>query len=66
MANDQIRKLIKSIQTRTEQLVRERDALRTLHQELHDLLEDCDQGVDEIQNGLRDIESGIDTISQTI
>ena len=57
---------LKEIDKLTDKLAGARTELRIASQDLEDILEDADIAVREISEGLRLVESGIDTASQLI
>lgn len=54
------------IEKQKEVLGKDRDKLRDLYQDLQEIVESCDNGIDLIESGLREIRNGIDEMSQFI
>ena len=59
----EIKKVLKKIETRKNRVAKIRDELRVLHSEAGELLESIDDGVENIEVGLRYVESGCDDLS---
>lgn len=63
---DKILALIKSIEKEKDIIANHRDILRKIEIELTDLIESFDRGIESINNGLIDIQIGIDSLSEQI
>lgn len=61
---ERVKELMEKAEKAKAVIAAERDTLRQLHSELEDILESVDEGIDEISDGLRYLESGIDRMSQ--
>lgn len=47
-------------------IAKERDKLRDIYSELEMIVESFDEGIDGLENGKREIEASIDTLSQYV
>lgn len=65
-SEDAIRKLLTKIDNQKQALSDARDELRQTYCDLQDIVESTDDGIDEINSGLRLIEDGLGTVSQHI
>ena len=62
--NKQIKTILIKIEKSKKVISKERDKLRSVYIELEDILETLDEGTDDINVGLKYIESGIDEVSK--
>ena len=60
----EIKRVLNVIKTSSKKISDERDKLRELNSELNDLLDSFNRGVEELDEGARLIESGIDALSE--
>ena len=58
--------VLATIETAKQNIAKERDKLRKIYDELDALLESFNTGIDNIENGKREIEIGIDELSQYV
>lgn len=61
-----IKKVLKLIEESKTKIGKERDILRSLNNEIEDLLESLDSGLESIESGKREIESGLEYLSQQV
>ncbi len=62
----EIKELLKQIESSKIRLAHERDKLRALVEEVTELIDITDRGVESIDIGLRELEGGIDTLSEKV
>jgi len=63
---DFVEQITKRIKESKERVARERDKIRLLHDDLGDLLETYDRGIEELEEGLRNFKSGVEVLSEFI
>lgn len=63
---EKVLKLIGKIAASKAVVAKERDKLRGYFNELEDLCETVDRGVESIESGLRDIRDGVDALSERL
>jgi ABC-type transporter Mla subunit MlaD len=62
----QVTRLLATIQAKTVKVAKLRDELRAIHEDLEGIIDSLNTGVADIEDGARQIESGIDTLSQYV
>ena len=61
-----VKKMLAQIEKHKNKMATERDKIREIYEELEGLLSTFDEGIDNIEFALREIEGGIDIISQEV
>lgn len=61
-----IKVLVEKIEKCKNTISQERDSLRDLLYEFEELYENCEVGLEQIEEGIVTIKGGLDTISQTV
>ena len=58
--------LLEKIETSKNKIAEERDKLRIIYDELEDILDSFDRGIEGLYHGKRDIEDAIDALSEVV
>ena len=66
MDTKKLLKLVSQIDKHKARIAKERDAVRVISDELNDLLESFDTGIEALESGAREITDGVDNLSQLV
>ena len=66
MKTKELKNLVSKIEEKKKIIAKERDELRNIHDNMIDLLESFDRGVEGLDNGILELINAIDTISEVV
>ena len=64
--SDKIHQMMKRINKSKDIIAKERDKLREVYYDLEGILESVTEGIDSLENGMRDFEDAVDKLSEQL
>ena len=61
-----IKTILNEIETGKAKIAKERDKLHNIYVELGAFIDSCDEGIELLEKGKREIESGLDSLSEYV